>query len=393
MDLETILKNYIDPLLPSMYFFDVTNTWVIYNVVNWLIGFGFDQATIDILIVNIWLYILTNKELWKSLDFIGSPQYQISTFGNVKTILTEYITCGSKNDGYMMTILSGNGRKKTQARIHRLVAEAFWPNTENKPTVDHIDRKKENNHILNLKWATYAEQRQNMINKPTNNSGRPVCQYDSNKNFIKYWDNIITASRKLGISHSQICNSCQNLIKTRAGFFWRYYDDMCGDLPGEIWKDIPLLYWDDYLASNMGRIKKKTGKILNGCIRSNGYVMIQISVDGQYISETAHRIIGYTFLNLNENLNMVVNHKNLIKHDNRVKNLKLDTQQYNIIHAVENGAIKAIKVNKLDLKNNIVVTYISIGEAAREMSVSYTFINNSCRSGRVVFDNYILQYG
>ncbi len=45
--------------------------------------------------------------------------------------------------------------------VHRLVAEAFIPNPYNKPTVDHIDRNPQNNHVENLRWATYREQSKN----------------------------------------------------------------------------------------------------------------------------------------------------------------------------------------------------------------------------------------
>lgn len=45
--------------------------------------------------------------------------------------------------------------------VHRLVAEAFIPNPHNKPTIDHIDRNPQNNHVENLRWATYREQSKN----------------------------------------------------------------------------------------------------------------------------------------------------------------------------------------------------------------------------------------
>ena len=46
-------------------------------------------------------------------------------------------------------------------KVHRLVGQAFIPNPENKPTIDHIDRDKTNNNVENLRWATIGENAQN----------------------------------------------------------------------------------------------------------------------------------------------------------------------------------------------------------------------------------------
>lgn len=63
----------------------------------------------------------------------------------------------NKHNGYMYVTFKVKGVSKTRS-IHRLVAEAYIDNTENKPEVDHIDCDKTNNNILNLRWATRSEQ-------------------------------------------------------------------------------------------------------------------------------------------------------------------------------------------------------------------------------------------
>lgn len=60
------------------------------------------------------------------------------------------------SDGYY-GITIGNKRY----RVHRIVAEAFIPNPENKPTVDHINRVRTDNRVCNLRWSTPKEQVEN----------------------------------------------------------------------------------------------------------------------------------------------------------------------------------------------------------------------------------------
>lgn len=58
--------------------------------------------------------------------------------------------------GYPQVVLTKDKEKKNYS-VHRLVAEAFIPNPENKEQVNHIDRNKENNNISNLEWVTHQE--------------------------------------------------------------------------------------------------------------------------------------------------------------------------------------------------------------------------------------------
>lgn len=66
--------------------------------------------------------------------------------------------------GYCRVVVQGKHYK-----VHRLVAEAFIPNPENKPTVDHINRVRDDNRVHNLRWATHKEQAENreyVVRKP-----------------------------------------------------------------------------------------------------------------------------------------------------------------------------------------------------------------------------------
>ena len=104
------------------------------------------------------------------VDIIGfEGVYKINRLGVVKTISTQ------RGGRYYGTIKKPtvHPRGYTEHKLykdkqyhnrllHRLLAETFIPNPENKPTIDHIDRNPANNDLSNLRWATHIEQHQNM---------------------------------------------------------------------------------------------------------------------------------------------------------------------------------------------------------------------------------------
>ena len=82
--------------------------------------------------------------------------YLIDIYGNVWNSNGYELHKTLSTTGYYVVSLSRNGKEK-KCRIHRLVAETFIPNPENKSQVNHIDGNKLNNHISNLEWATPKE--------------------------------------------------------------------------------------------------------------------------------------------------------------------------------------------------------------------------------------------
>lgn len=94
--------------------------------------------------------------MWKKIK--RNNNYSINETGEVRNDKTGHIKqpFTNKQNGYLIVDLYKNN-KSEKVPIHRLVAEAFIPNPENKLTVDHIDGNRKNNSIDNLRWATYSE--------------------------------------------------------------------------------------------------------------------------------------------------------------------------------------------------------------------------------------------
>lgn len=112
-------------------------------------------------------------EKWKKIP--GYKYYFVSNLGRVKSTNDK----GNWGDGRILKVIvreSGycvvnlwsyrdGDKKMKQHRVHKLVAESFVPNPENKPIVNHIDGNKENNSANNLEWCTHSE---NMIHSYEN---------------------------------------------------------------------------------------------------------------------------------------------------------------------------------------------------------------------------------
>lgn len=105
------------------------------------------------------------EEIWKDIKGYEGL-YQVSNLGRVRSFFNSRThkltdtpvlrTPGNLRAGYLNLILCKNGKRKT-VMIHRVVAETFIPNPDNKRTVNHIDGNKTNNRVDNLEWNTDSE--------------------------------------------------------------------------------------------------------------------------------------------------------------------------------------------------------------------------------------------
>lgn len=96
-------------------------------------------------------------EIWRQIK--EYPRYSVSNFGRVKNNNTDKVLKGYTDfKGYQRVCIHcrGEGIRK-DLKVHRLVAEAFVPNPDNKPQVNHIDGNKQNNAASNLEFCTNQE--------------------------------------------------------------------------------------------------------------------------------------------------------------------------------------------------------------------------------------------
>lgn len=185
---------------------------------------------------------MNQQELWKDIKgFEG--KYQVSNLGNVKSLKRKEIKILLpliSKKGYCCVCLYKKCKFK-HAMIHRLVANAFIPNPENKPQINHIDGNKKNNHIKNLEWCTNSENQKHsyqvlgnvrsdelrkkisqtlkgkFINEMGANSKKVLCKETN----IIYCSQV-EAERKTGISRKCISLCCCRKTKTAGGYHWEY---------------------------------------------------------------------------------------------------------------------------------------------------------------------------
>ena len=189
---------------------------------------------------------MTREEIWKPIvDYEG--YYEVSNLGRVRSV-DRYVPRKNQSPqyfegkilkpainpaGYAWVRIS-NGRTVKMCRIHRLVAEAFIPNPNNYPIINHKDENKQNNSIDNLEWctysynATYNNSMRARINTRNKNQSygceKKVYQYSLSGELVKIWKSLADVTRNLHLSCGCIANCCRNMKyrHTAYGYKWSY---------------------------------------------------------------------------------------------------------------------------------------------------------------------------
>lgn len=179
------------------------------------------------------------QEIWKPVA--GYENYEVSNLGNVKSLnykrtgKERILKPGKNRKGYLFVFLCRNGKMKYFS-VHRLVAEAFIPNSEGFEQINHKDEVKTNNCVENLEWCdrsynvNYGSRNEKVSAALTNNPARskPVeaSKYSDFREIELFFASTAEAERN-GYGSRNVSACCRGCFHREGnnrykGLFWRF---------------------------------------------------------------------------------------------------------------------------------------------------------------------------
>lgn len=335
-------------------------------------------------------------EEWKNIQ--DYENYEVSNLGNVRNKKTGRILKSYDKGGYAVIGLS----KSKTFQVHRLVCQAFIPNPENKPQVNHIDKNGLNNNVKNLEWNTVLENNIHRSNGVTQTTNQyiPIYRVDeiTNEKLEKYNSIELAAdwifnqglSKNINSIKGGISCAFRNVYNSSFGFKWELVEQE--SLENEIWKQVVIKDKDtsNYYVSSLGRFKNSKGIIMKDYKpHHSGYIYVRVNTDKYAL----HRLIAFTFLENPENKEYV-NHIDGNKTNNSLANVEWNTPRENSLHSHKTGLTKCFtrKITQYDLEMNKMKDFNSIVDASKILNIGKTNIKAVLYNKQKTAGGFIFKY-
>jgi hypothetical protein len=167
----------------------------------------------------------TEVDLANFKDIEGFPNYKVSSSGQIYLARHDRLAKQHRDHrGYMSVGVSADGTKK-RFPVHRLVAEAFIPNPEGKPVVNHKNGNPSDNRVENLEWVTQAENCRHAMDHLMDVKKRVVkCDLEGQV-FAEYESIVAAVKANPGCLAPSITRACMGQLRHHHGFKWKYLDE------------------------------------------------------------------------------------------------------------------------------------------------------------------------
>lgn len=331
----------------------------------------------------------SNGIKWKSI--INWHNYQISSNGQVRNIITKKILKPYICGGYYSVYLSNNGSKK-QFTIHRLIAVTFIPNPNKLPMVDHVNNNRLDNRIENLRWVTGKENSQSYVKNFKQKKFVKILQYDKKGNLIKEWDTLYEILNENPKYHKSTIYTSIVRNKTAYGYIWKSLpNEQNNKIKEKLNKEPNTIYINKF--KNIGKINKRDFSnyqiSLNGVVINNknqtvknyieyhGYERITLVCRKSKKNYTmaVHRLVAYVYIKNDDPVNKIqVNHIDKNRKNNNYKNLEWVTPRENTVHA------SGRKVKMIDPKTDEMIKIFNcVRDAEKQLGLTKSSnIGNVC---------------
>lgn len=232
--------------------------------------------------------------MWKTI--VEFPNYEASSDGDIRDKKTKNTVNITAKDNTYVTSLKKNSKYKFVI-VHRIIAQTFIPNPENKRYVKHIDSNNFNNNVNNLIWIDKID---NYIRNKTfsykilkiDPETNEKILFDSSKKAAEWIiDNLKTNSKLINII-SSINKVCKNIRQIAYGYKWKY--ENIDDVFSETWKQIDdkLINESNCEVSSDGRVMKD-GIVMNYVKKRN---ILYVKINKLY---SVAKLVAFTFIDPN----------------------------------------------------------------------------------------------